>query len=676
MTTPGTPVNVARDDAQVLAMAGHDVHVDTIILPGEAHLTVRQDAPAKEKYEAGVANLRSRNAGLARELIWQAMMGGCRNSEVVFHWLVAMLSDRTVGQFSREEIGQLRHSRHWVTEDGSDAWADGARLINRLLDSVLPAPEGQTAPKPDISFLHNQVDDLQEVQRDMIRPHLELFLTGPRQDKLWQGELERARSRQHSDNRLGRAWMFFQPVPAKVDIPPPRPEWVTRADLLRMWASAVPLAVVAGYLGWELSLHVMLLGVLGSVAGLAGGGLAAVNGLEWRFRAERQRLKEDQFLVPNPAAARSAHPLDDALSDRVGKLFDRYFRRYAPDQAERGAWKSATAGIWRFHQGEIIEMCQGSDASADEVAWLIRFRLCRLKQRWKEGTLCDYWQVPPAPPGTVATCRAGLAVLALGGACAIVSLWAHPLADVVGIVVTVPAAMWAWRCLSRVRLERRRYAADSQERTQRQAEIDEEFARWSKKLERRPKDAEMADWLERDRIVLLGMALDHFHLARHLLFTHAFLEEPGVAARGMRIPGGLPRYTKYRLLVFLLVKDGVRQVRANLDTLTGALTVRERTNYRYDAIVSVRVARKVGGAQEFELRLAAGDPITVRVRDTDSEKSSRTPDAELAEGTQTAGEEREDSPLDVASIANTLHVLEGVAAEGRNWFHGRAWAEG
>jgi hypothetical protein len=656
-------------------MGGH-VHVDTIVLPGEAHLTVRQDATSKEKYEAGVANLRSRNAGLARELIWQALMGGYRDSEAVFYWLIAMLSDRTVGQFSREEIGQLRHSRHWVTEDGIDAWADGARLIYRLLDSVLPAPQGQTAPTPDLSLLQGQVDDLRVEQRDMIRPHLELFLTGPLQDRSWQVQLERARSRQCSDDRPGRAWMFFQPVPVKVAIPPPRPEWVTRADLLAMRASAALLLVAVGYFGWELLSQVTLLGVVGYVAGLAGGAVAAVNGLEWRFRAERQRLQDDQFRVPSPAVARPSAPLGNALSDRVDKLFDRYFRRYAPDNAERGAWKAATAGIWRFHRDEIIEMCQDSDASADAVAWLIRYRLRRMKQCWQEGTLRDYRRMPPARPSTVAAYRTGLAVLVLGGACAIVSLRVHPLADVVGTVLTVPAVVWAWRCFSRVRLERRRYAADSEERTQRQAEIDEEFARWSKKLERRPKDAEMADWLECDRTVLLGMALDHFHLARHRLFTHAFLEEPGVAARGMRIPGGLPRYTRYRLLVFLLVKDGVRQVRANLDSLTGTLTIRERTNYRYDAIVSVRVVRNAGGGQEFELRLAAGDAIAVRVRDTDSDESQRPSGAEPTEDAKRAGEEREDSPLDVASIANTLHVLEGVAAEGRNWFHGRAWAEG
>lgn len=50
----------------------------------------------------------------------------------------------------------------------------------------------------------------------MVRPHLELFLTGPLKDEMWQRELQLAQSRQHADDRPGRAWMFFQPIPAKV----------------------------------------------------------------------------------------------------------------------------------------------------------------------------------------------------------------------------------------------------------------------------------------------------------------------------------------------------------------------------------------------------------------------------------------------------------------------------
>jgi hypothetical protein len=103
--------------------------------------------------------------------------------------------------------------------------------------------------------------------------------------------------------------------------------------------------------------------------------------------------------------------------------------------------------------------------------------------------------------------------------------------------------------------------------------------------------------------VLLGRALDHFRLPRSRLKAHAFLEEPGVAVKRARIEGRPWRYARYQLLVFLLAEDGVRQVKANLDFIAGTLTIRERTSYRYDAIVSVRVKRETR-RQTFELRLA------------------------------------------------------------------------
>lgn len=147
------------------------------------------------------------------------MMRSPVNSEVLFHWLIAVLSGRTVRQFSQEEIDQLRHSRVRYAEAGDDVWADGVRLIYRLLDSVLPSLAAKAEPavaKTDMSLLVKQFDSLGEKQRDMVRPHLELFLTGPLQDEMWQPELTIAQSQQHSSGRLGRAWMFFQPVPAKV----------------------------------------------------------------------------------------------------------------------------------------------------------------------------------------------------------------------------------------------------------------------------------------------------------------------------------------------------------------------------------------------------------------------------------------------------------------------------
>jgi hypothetical protein len=432
-----------------------------------------------------------------------------------------------------------------------------------------------------------------------------------------------------------------------------------------MRASAVVFVAAAGYLGWALLWHLALLGLLAFVAALAGGVVAATADLEWRSLTERRRQKDELFRAPSKSDASS--PTGEPAS-RVDKLFKTYFGRYEKDRAQRERWESAAAGIRRFYRDEVIAVCRGSGIPASEVAWLIRFEVRDLKRRWQDGTLHEYQRLLVPRRQTLAVRRAGLAALALGGIWAVVALRAYPLADTAALA----SAFWAWRCWLRIKLERARYAADRAEHATRQAVVDKEFDRWSQRLEARPKDADMAAWLACDRTVLLGRALDHYRLPRSRLNAHAFLEEPGVAVKRSRIEGGPWRYAGYRLVVFLLAEDGVRQVRASLNFMTGTLTIRERTSYRYDAIVSMRVSRETR-RHTFELRLAAGEPITVQVRDAgpsaaqdqDTEKVEDTPEATEAEGS---------TELDVTSVADLLHALEGVAGAGRNWFQTREWA--
>jgi hypothetical protein len=662
----GQPTNVAAAGSDVGVQAQY-AYIDTVTIPGNVQLTVGQDASPPAKYRAGVENLRSGNPLKARELIWDAMMSNYVNSEVLFHWLVAMISGRTVQQFSEREIDQLRRSQSRYAKAGGDAWADGARLIYRLLDPVLE--EGRETTQTDMSLVVKQFDSLGDKQRDMVRPPLELFLSGRLRDEMWRQELQLAQSRQHADDRPGRAWMFFQPIPAEVLLPSPLREDITATDRLAKRASAWLFTVIAGYLGWELLWHGAFLGLLSFVAALASGAVAARADLERRFLTRRLRQKDEQFRVTNES---TPSPPVNELAAGVDKLFDRYFKRYAPDRAERERWAAAAAGLRTFHRNEIIAMCWRNGISANEVAWLIRYDVRELKQRWQDQALYDYRMQLLPRPGTGSAYWAGLVGLIGGGVWTLAALRGHLLADVASLL----SAFCAWRCWQRVSLERKRYAADSQEHAQRQAAIDMEFSRWHGKLEARPEDAEMAAWLASDRTVMLATALDYFHLTRSKLIAHAFLEEPGVAVKRARIEGGPWRHAKYRLRVFLLAEDGVRHVRANLDFMKGTLTERERTSYRYESIVSVRVVREAR-RQTFELRLTAGEPITIQVREPDLPDTQDDMDKDTGPTVEQpqAAEEAEDFASDMSSAAELMRVLEGVAGEGRNWFRGRNWAE-
>jgi hypothetical protein len=666
------PVNFAGEGAQVGVQA-QKAYIDTVTLSGDVQLTVAQDASPEAKYRAGVENLKSGNPQTARKLIWDAMMSGHGGSDVLFHWLVAMLSGRTVRQFSVQEIGQLQRSQSRYTEAQGDAWADGVRLIYRLLETVLPSPSAEAGPaaaKTDMSLLVRQFDSLGKRQRDMFRPHLELFLTGPLMDEMWRRKLRFSHSGQYTDGRTGRAWMYFQPVPAQVSLPSPPPESVTAVHRLGMCACMVLFAAAVGYLGWELLWHSAFLGLLSCAAALAGGVIAAAADLESRFLTGRRVQKDKQFKVPPQSAPR---PLGNELPDRVDKLFNRYFGKYEPDTAERQRWEAAAAGHRKFYRDEIIIICRGRGIPANEVAWLIRYEVRELKQHWRNETLHEYrWVLRPRPRTTAAR-GIGLAVLLLGGIWAAAALRAYPLGGVAALL----SALGAWWCWLRVNLERRRHAAESEEHAQRQALVDEEFRQWSGRLEARPKDADMVAWLGCDQTVLLGRALDHFHLPLSQVIAHAFIEQPGVAVKRARIEGGPWRYAGYRLQVFLLAQDGVRQIRANLNFITGTLSVRERKSYRYDSIVSMRFLQETR-RQTFELRLTDGDLITVRVRDADPGEAQQDQDAVPAEAEEAEAEDS--AAADASSMTDLLNMLERAVGENRKWFQGRdeagTWSDG
>ena len=144
MTIPnGPPFNVAGDRLPGRRASGQ--HVD-VIVPGDVQVTVGQDASPEAKYQAGVANLKQPQPGagtradLGRHDGREAI-GNRLTSEVLFHWLVAMLSGRTVRQFTGAGDRPTAAFRSRCTRTRAMHWADGVRLIYRLLDSALPSPE-------------------------------------------------------------------------------------------------------------------------------------------------------------------------------------------------------------------------------------------------------------------------------------------------------------------------------------------------------------------------------------------------------------------------------------------------------------------------------------------------------------------------------------------------------
>jgi hypothetical protein len=637
----GDTVNIASGNAHV-GFQAQAVHGNVTIFQ------LRDDSP-EERFRVGVAYLDSRIPTKARELIGEAIAKGYETSEVYFHWILALLSGRTFRQFSDEDASSFREARRRIPRYTGDQWSDGLKVINNLLGAA-------ENPELDLRIVISDLDALGAAQRDKIVLHLEIFLEGPILDQIWERALAQAKAKQLDRGRKDRVWMFFQPKPAE---PRVRPATAPRPGTMSWFGVGMtPLAgAAAGYIGWLLLTRGEILVFLAFLACIPVGYFGCfVRGVAWRHNVERLTTKEREHLRPGP---RASSP-QGGFADAVDRSFRRYFAEYRPDEASPADWREATAGIRRYLRDEIVEVYRERRVSAYEVAWLIRYRIRDVANRWRAGTLRDYREQLRTPATTKMIFALGLALFVAG------SVWAIAVAVPINLALAVFAAVVlvlsgyvsaaGWL---RVALERKRYAADQEEQRQRLADSKAEFARWKERLKPTPSDYEMATWLDCDRKCLMSETMRHYKLTASQVIAHAFIEAPAPPYRRARVPVGPWRYSRYQLMVFLLTADGVRQLSAVLNFQNVTVHDRKRINYRFDAVASVQITETDLHQRTFELTLVNGDPIEATVTE------ASTKDDKVQQG------EDPDTPssltLDAAGLTNTLHVLEGVAAEGKEW---------
>lgn len=242
---------------------------------------------------------------------------------------------------------------------------------------------------------------------------------------------------------------------------------------------------------------------------------------------------------------------------------------------------------------------------------------------------------------------------------------------VAGAVQERPSAGLAWAALAlasgsvagngwlRIVLERRRFSAESEESARELSQRQKALARWRAKLADKPSDLEMAAWLNCDRKILMDWAMRHYRLNASDVIGHAFVEAPAAPERKRaRVRNGPWRYSRYRVLVFLLTLDGVRQAGSYLDFENISFRDWHRTNYRFDAVASVHVTESPGGhPRTFEMKLVNGQSIDVEVPESGAEVLQKGEDSKTLSRVA----------LDSSGLTNTLHILEGIAAEGKEW---------
>lgn len=417
--------------------------------------------------------------------------------------------------------------------------------------------------------------------------------------------------------------------------------------------------VAGGYLGWSVLVHPKALSVFACLLASGAGYVGACNGLEWRYRTERLRVKDRDYFGyrwVNRAP-------EGGFASQVDHSFTHYFNRYVPKGADRDVWLAETTDIRNTLRDEVVELYRESRIrDVEPVNWLIRHLVSDIRKRWETGTLLGYREYYRIAPSTKVWCLLSLAALVLAAVDVVIAaIQTHPILAAVATLAAVsagPAATIRWL---RIISERRRYAEDWREYEQRSEARQTAYQRWKERLDStRPTEREMEAWLNCDKTKLLDYALRHYRLAWREVIAHAFLQTPARKCKRARVIGGLWRYSKYEMRLFLITQDGVREVIRELDFEQASFNSQERNNFRFDAVSSVHVTKTGEHSPSLELTLMNGPTRKILV----------TPEVSQADYDEDPATFSEIN-LDAAGFAHTLHILEGIAAEGKSWI-GRA----
>ena len=658
MTSPETVVtNTASDGAHV--------GVQAQVIHGGVHNSyhLSPDATPKQRYDVGVNYLRSGSPLLARRCIEQAIARSYDGSEVRFHWLLALLSGRTSRQLSAEEASQLDTLAGLPVARQAGPWSAGIRALLDLL-SALRSPGTDLGPPIDA------IENLPPEQRNLIVRHVAALLHGSKGTRIWEEAARAAQENRYANGRVKRAKYFFYLDPAPPYPREPVPARTSSRDLTAAAAvSAVFVLAMAGITA-VLALHASILGLAALLACCAGLGLAFSPWTELRWRRQRQ-AEHQRLLTPAPGstARDGAAPGGSRLAAAIDHQLTWFLGKYAPESADRMSWLAATRGFRERLRDEIAGIYQDRRPAvkAVQLNWLVVHEVRQLADRWKRGTLRD--PLPGEPRLRPLALEAGTAAVCLGALLAAFFLVASdPVAGLPALLIAGCSGYQGVRRWSGIVLEKRRAEADKAESQRTYEKRLAEYVKYRDKFrDLQPSDPLMAEWLEYDKKVILRQALDYFGLRRTDVVSYAVLETPAASYKRASERDGPWRYSRYKIIVFLLTAGGIREVSYDLNTLNGEIQPLGYRSYRYDAIASVEAGLARGGSrQEFTVHLMDGKTIPFSVADALTS---------TADGGASAAELPAETDPDALSLAtedatgmrNTLRILRGVAADGKEW---------
>ncbi|GAA4866968.1 hypothetical protein [Saccharopolyspora cebuensis] len=629
------------ESGSFVGIQADEVHNSTVyqVLPGD---------PPEVKYQVGLRYLDDGVPSRARDLITEAITRNYENAEVRFHWVLAMLSKRSYRDLTAEERAQLARLPDHLAKYSDSEWKRALHAVTDLLGEL-------DGSESDPSGALGKLKALPSQQRDAIVRHCDLVLTGGMKDHFWARIRREADRMRCHDDRLDRVWAYFHPRPAGPRARRPTPNACTLGDRFRTALSTTSLALAIGYLGWLVLRQPTPLPVIAYLAALAAGCGAAKSGFEWHYRVHRRRAKDREH-------SGSFGPTENAeagFANDVDRSFRYYSHKYAPKGVNTDSWLLSTRSARAARRNEIVELYRESRIPIAKVNWLIRYVIRQVRKQWRDETLFEYRERYRTSLATKAWCFLCLAITAASMSIVVMAAFlTDPLPAVGAALIALVSTRIAAATWSLIMSERRRVAEEEREYLRTLEEREAEHSRWKSKLEATcPTENEMEAWLACDRALLIDEALRHYRLAWRDIIAHAIVQSPAKNSKQAHVPGGPWRYSKYDLHLFLITSDGVRELTRQLDFESASFHGHERGNFRFDAVSSLHVVKAGEYDYTIDLTLTNGPSRTIRVAEPEqSAELSTEGEAGLPEVS-----------LDSAGFTHALHVLEGIAAEGKAW---------
>jgi hypothetical protein len=661
------------------------------VIHGDANIyQISQDAPPEERYRKGVNYLKGRMARQAEALIHDAFRAGYVSDEVAYHWALAILSGKSFNHLRSDDFHKLSDAFGNVRESSTADWSAALRFLSKLV-AYLRSQEDRKKPDPTgLTSVLNAYTKLNAQRRAEMQRHLEMMLTEAIQGHTELLNDEEVRDGRVKNSRRQRAWKFFQAQPKEPVEQTPQPPRIRSHHWARLFGGT--LLCSAGLVR-EIRLLVQDSPVRGIVLVsliTASTYVALHLSLYELTLRHRRNLNEKERL----SFLRDIGALDPASSngkreklrfmEQISSLISYYFNKYRPKKIDRTEWDNGTLWTRRELHYRIGKLYCDTDATASSLVWLIRWHAREVGSQWK-GTKGPELKIGPRHPlwprlllFTVLV-PSVLMVLAVTASTDVVQAFLAFTLTASGGALGLPSGI-------RIFFEKKRYADETTEYSRLFREQKKEYHRWLGRLEDRPTDPEMAQWLDYDKAYIKAWALKKYGITSRDIISHVILTEPGFRPKRARVISGPLRYSRYRAHVFLLTEGGVRQLSVDLDFFTGGLSNASRTTFRYDAMASAGIievevrfrgrrrsvksvddeadtdgkpemAELVITAQALRLSLLSGDRYDILFEGFDIETTDTTDDPDdIRERSQ-----------DASGATDALRILEAVAAEGREW---------